>query len=138
MERHLTIRKQKNTLIAECRLSVFNPIRELEIKDESVIIKDFLDLENPVVNFVFPTDYEISDDSGAVKVSNGEFVLSHSPRPSSIKVLDVFPQSIIEFEEIKNMAISSDGYGIFQRCKIIQLFHKRGERTETVISRSHS
>ena len=133
-----TIRKQKNALIAECRLSVFNPIRELEVKDESVIISDFLDLRNPVVNFVFPSDYEISDESGAIKVSNGEFVLSHSPRPISIKVLDVFPQSIIEFEEMENTAISSDGYGIFQECKIIQLFHKRGERTETVISRSHS
>lgn len=109
-------------------------IRNIKLEGLVAILEDTLELDNPVVNLVLPSGSSIECVDDGVLISGENFTMEHSPAPLSINECNAFSSPETSTSPSELTSVASSGYGEFEQCSTLSIFHRRGTSAITKIS----
>ena len=115
-----------------------NQTREITHESNSIVIRDKLVLEEPVVGFMFKKDVVLVETRDECIIKIGDVTISHSPKPIEVKIYDFENSKPDITNPYDGNTYYSPSYGVIKSGARVEFIHKQGELAKTIISEKGS
>ncbi|MAT79143.1 MAG: hypothetical protein CMD13_00185 [Flavobacteriales bacterium] len=110
-----------------------NQIREISINDKSIVIRDQLVIDEPIIGFMFKDEVTLLEIDNGFKIKIGDITITHTPKPREVKFQNINDDHINIKKAYDGKAYYSTSYGIIRRAARVEFIHERGILAKTII-----